>query len=110
MSKNKKKSKKAPKRNRYTPLGNAVNSEVSIVQAALLLDEAAHNALESKDTEAMAGVARGWMELGVLIHNMSVGAEDDEEDDGDVTSETSILGFGSKEAREVAEDARKSKS
>lgn len=110
MSKNKKKSNKKVKRNRYTPLGDAVNPEVSIVQAALLLDEAAHHALESKDTEAMAGVARGWMELGVLMHNMSAAAEEDEEDDGDVTSDTSILGFGSKESREVAENARKNKS
>ena len=106
----KKKNKKS-KRNRYSPLGKYLNADTSMVQAALLLDEAAHNALESKDTEHIAGVARGWMELGAVLHNMSVGAVGGEEDDEaeDVTSETETLGFRSQEAREVAENARKSK-
>lgn len=106
------KKKKSKKRNRYSPLGKYLNADTSMVQAALLLDEAAHNALESKDTEHIAGVARGWMELGAVLHNMSVGAVGGEEDDEaeDVTSETETLGFRSQEAREVAENARKSKS
>lgn len=108
MSKKNKKSKKN-KRIRYSPLGEYLNPETSLVQAALLLDEAAHTAVESNDTEAMAGVARGWMELGAVMHNMSAGAGEEEEDE-DLTSETRVMGFGSPKAREEAENARKSNS
>lgn len=105
-----KKKKKKQKRIRYTPLGNHLNPESALVQAALLLDEAAHDAIESKNNESMATVARGWMELGAVLHNMTVGAAEEDAEEEDLTSDTHILGFGSEEAREVAENARKSKS
>jgi hypothetical protein len=106
LSKKKNKQKK-DKRNRYRPLGEYLNSEVAFVQAALLLDEASHAAIQSNDTEAMAQVSRGWLELGAVMHNASVEGEE-EEDDGDLQSDTRVLGFGSAKSREEAENARKS--
>lgn len=106
MSKKNKKQKK-DKRNRYRPLGEYLNSEVAFVQAALLLDEASHAAIQSNDTEAMAQVSRGWLELGAVMHNASADEEDELEEE-DLTAETRVLGFGSAKAREEAENARKS--
>lgn len=108
----KKKKQKKPRVLRYTSLDEFLNSESALVQAALLLDVASHAAVESKNPENMAGVAKGWMELGAVLHNITVGSEGEDEDDdeGDLTSETRIMGFGSPEAREVAEnDFAKSK-
>jgi len=82
-----------------------------MVQAAYLLDEAAFDAINSKNPEAMAGVARGWMELGAVIHNISTGGEEyDEEEEEDLTSETHIMGFGSPQVRETQENEYKGKS
>ena len=103
----KKKKKKQDKRNYYTPIGQYLNSETALVQSALMLDEAAHHALQLRDVESMSMVARGWMELGALL-GQTTAEEGEEEDDGEVTSETT-LGFRSAEAREVAENARKNK-
>lgn len=107
-----KKKNKRQKRIRYTPLAKYLNPESALVQAALLLDEAAHDAIESKNSKSMATVARGWMELGAVLHNITEASSGEEEpEEEDLTSETHIMGFGSEEAREVAEEnARKSKS
>lgn len=57
----------------------------------------------------MTNVSRGWMELGAVLHNISVANESEEveEEEEDLTSETRIMGFGSPEDREVAESAYK---
>jgi hypothetical protein len=99
-----------PRKNRYTHLDEYLNPESALVQAALLLDEAAFDAIESKDTKAMTNVSRGWMELGAVLHNITAATADEEveeESAEDVTSETKIMGFASPEDREVAESAYK---
>lgn len=106
----KKKSKKQ-KRPRYESIGEFLNPESALCQAALLLDEAAHQAIQSNDNAAMQGVSRGWMELGAVLHNISVASgeeEFDEDEAEDVTSETRIMGFRQEKQREVLENAYKS--
>lgn len=105
------KKKSKPRKVRYTQLDEYLNPETALVQAALLLDEAAFNAIESKDDKAMTRVSRGWMELGAVLHNISVAGEDEgeEEEEEDLTSETKIMGFASPEDREVAESAYRDK-
>jgi hypothetical protein len=107
-----KKKNKKPRRIKYTSLDEYLNSESALVQAALLLDVAAHAAVESKSPEDMAGIARGWMELGAVLHNISTGEveEEFEGEEGELHAETRIMGFGSPEAREVAEDGYTNKS
>lgn len=73
-----------------------------------MLDEAGTVAVESGSVDDMIKVAAGWMEIGVNM--LQRPTEDDEEneehgDEHDVTAETRILGFGSPEAREEAEQA-----
>lgn len=108
--KNKKKQKKEPRKIKYTSLDQYLNSESALVQAALLLDVASHAAVKSESPEDMAGVAKGWMELGAVLHNMGAGGEEDEdEEEEDLSSETRIMGFGSPDAREVLESGYTSK-
>lgn len=108
------KKKKSKKPKHYGPLGEYLNPETALVQSAMLLDEAAFHAIESKDTEAMAGISRGWMELGAALHNINLGTESDEdegeedEDTHDLTTRGSVMGFNSAERREVLENAYKS--
>jgi hypothetical protein len=111
LSKNKKQVGKQRK-SKYTGLDEYLNPETAMVQAALLLDEAAFNAIESKDDKAMTRVSRGWMELGAVLHNISVAQAENEEEgeeseEEDVLSQTKIMGFASPEDREVAESAYK---
>ena len=107
----KKKSKKQ-KRPRYESIGEFLNPESALCQAALLLDEAAHQAIQSNDNAAMQGVSRGWMELGAVLHNISVAGGDEgfdeDEEEHDVSSETRIMGFRQEKQREVLENAYKS--
>ena len=109
MAKKKKKQKKEEYRLRYESMGEFLNPETALAQSAMLLDEAAFRAIELQDTEAMAGVSRGWMELGAVLHNISIASEEEEEEDEhDVSSETRIMGFQKAETREVLENAYKS--
>jgi hypothetical protein len=102
-----------PRKNRYTPLDEYLNPETALVQAAMLLDEAAFDAIESKDTKAMTNVSRGWMELGAVLHNITVATAGEEEEAPDepeeISSETRVMGFASPDEREVAESAYKNK-
>lgn len=52
---------------RYTPIGDAISPEATIVQAAIALDVAAQWAVERKDIEQMNTVALGWTELSKVL-------------------------------------------
>lgn len=93
----------------YTPIENNISLDVSIVQAATMLDEAGMKAISEGNIEGMLAVAAGWMEFG---KNM-LGSESEEEEHGEeeeLLSETSVLGFQSPENREVLESERQETS
>lgn len=100
---NKKKKNKEPEPTLfYETTGDTISPVVAYCQAASLLDIAAVSTVDSQDIVGMVEVAHKWMEMAVLMSGK-------ESDLDDVTSRTTILGFGSTESREVAEkDARKS--
>lgn len=52
---------------KYTPIGDSISPEATIVQAAIALDVAAQWAVESRDTEQMNTVALGWTELSKVL-------------------------------------------
>lgn len=52
---------------KYSPIGDAISPEATIVQAAIALDVAAQWAVESKNTEQMNNVALGWTELSKVL-------------------------------------------
>lgn len=72
-----------------------------------MLDEAGMVAVESGSVEDMLKVAAGWMEFGVNMLQLPEAEAEEEEDEEteehDVTSETTIMGFGSPAARQSAE-------
>jgi len=89
----------------YTSIGDHIDSGVAYNQAASLLDLAAFTAVECGNVDQMESVAHHWMEMAALMSG-----EKPEEGIEDTPTKTTILGFGSTTAREVAERARKGKS
>lgn len=88
----------------YTPIESEISFTVAVVQAATLLDEAALAAVHSGKVNDMIKVAAGWMELGVnMLQRPTEEEEVEEGDEHDITSETTIMGFGSPASRESAE-------
>ena len=90
----------------YTPIVDSISLDVAIVQAATMLDEAGVKAIEEGSIDGMIAVAAGWMAFG---ENM-LGSPDEgeaEEDEEEILSETSVLGFQSPENREVLENESK---
>lgn len=55
------------KKIQYTPIGDAISPEATIVQAAIALDVAAQWAVDRKDAEQMNTVALGWTELSKVL-------------------------------------------
>jgi len=85
---------------------DSISLDVAIVQAATMLDEAGVKAIEEGSIDGMIAVAAGWMAFG---ENM-LGSPDEgeaEEDEEEILSETSVLGFQSPENREVLENESK---
>jgi hypothetical protein len=89
----------------YTSIGDHIDPGVAYCQAASLLDLAAFTAVECGSVDQMESVAHHWMEMAALMTG-----EKSEEQNEDIPAKTTVLGFGSTKAREVAERARKSKS
>lgn len=107
MSKKKNKKGKS-KRLFYEAIGDTVSPGAAYLQAASLLDMAAVFAVESGDPDGMGAVAHQWMEMAVLMQG---GHPAEEEEPEESFTETKVIGFGTKEMREVAEDdARKTAS
>lgn len=110
------KKKKSDKKNKdkiderpfYQTIGDIVSPGTAYSQAASLLDMAAIIAVESGDPEGLGSVAHQWMEMAVLMQGGKAEQGDEPEES---FTETKVIGFGTKEMREVAEDdARKSNS
>lgn len=55
------------KKIKYTPIGDAISPEATIVQAAIALDVAAQWAVAREDTEQMNSIANGWTELSKVL-------------------------------------------
>lgn len=103
MSKKKKKKAKTQELF-YETIGESISPGTAYLQAASLLDMAAMMAVEYADPEAMGAVAHQWMEMAVLMQGDKSSEEEEPEES---FTETKVIGFGTKEMREVAEhDAR----
>ena len=91
----------------YTPITDSVSLNISIIQAATMLDEAGMKAISNGNVDQMIAVAAGWMEFG---SNMLANPEDEEsdghEEEEEVLSDTSVMGFRSDESREVLESEK----
>lgn len=96
----KKKTKKKNKPDTYESFGSVLGIDTTMVQAARLLDKVSLEAYNSGDAERMMQAVAGWLQLGALMH-ASFGENEEEKTDDD--GGTSIMGFGSREAREMAE-------
>jgi hypothetical protein len=83
---------------KYTPIGDAISPEATIVQAAIALDVAAQWAVESRNIEQMNNVALGWTELSKVL--MSI-----DEDESTPPVDKEPVGFRKIEAKEE-EDVR----
>lgn len=87
------------KKTKYKPTGKFIGIDTGFIQAATLLDLAALDAVESKDYERAASIARQWIELSISMkHALSPesGGEFDEDEEGDLESDHSPapIGFG----------------
>lgn len=82
-----------------------INLDVSIVQTATMLDEAATRAIQDGNVEAMLAVAAGWLEFGSRMLGPTT-EEDEEEDEHELETDTKIMGFASSESREVMESEK----
>jgi hypothetical protein len=61
---------------KYTPIGDSISPEATIIQAALALDVLARWALKEKSAKQMNNVAKGWIEMSkVLLSLESEGEE-----------------------------------
>ena len=90
----------------WSPIENTIDYQVAIIQAATMLDEAGLAAVHSGSVDDMLKIAAGWMELGMNMLGAEQEEAEESEEDGDehdLSSETSIMGFGSPSAREEAE-------
>ena len=96
----KKKNKKKDKPDTYESFGNVLGIDTTMVQAARLLDKISLEAYNAGDPERMMQAVAGWLQLGALMHASFNGGEEEKEEDD---MGTSIMGFGSREAREKAE-------
>lgn len=63
------------KKTKYTPIGNSVSPEATLVQAAIALDVAAQFAVANKSAGLMKKVADGWIEMSKVL----LGLEEEEE-------------------------------
>jgi hypothetical protein len=75
------------KRVKYSPIGDSISPESSLVQAAIALDVAAQFAVDTRDTAQMNTTAGLWIELAKTL----LGIEEDEE--GPQTEGRTPLGF-----------------
>lgn len=75
------------KKVKYTPIGNSVSPEATLVQAAIALDVAAQFAVANKSARQMTKVADGWIEMAKALIGLS-----EEEESGPIP-ETGPLGF-----------------
>ena len=100
MGKKKKNKKKDKAPEGYVEFGSVLGIDTTMVQAAKLLDKVSMDAYNAGDSERMMQAAAGWLQLGALMH-AAFDEEAKPEDDGEAG--TSIMGFGSREAREKAE-------
>lgn len=64
---------------KYKNFGNEISVDVAYIQAAYLLDLAAHRALEDDNVKAIANVAAGWMELASRLHAWAQMVQEEEE-------------------------------
>lgn len=60
---------------KYTPIGDAISPQATIVQAAIALDVAAQWAVQKKNIKQMNNVALGWTELSKVL----LGLEEEDE-------------------------------
>jgi hypothetical protein len=89
----------------YDKIKDSIDLTVSIIQAATMLDEAGEEAIRTGDTSAMLGVAAGWIQLGATL--LGEQPEGQGEEEHEVLTDTSVMGFASQQAREEMEDAKK---
>lgn len=91
----------------YTPIVDAISLDVAIVQAATMLDEAGVKAIDDGSVDGMIAVAAGWMAFGQNMLGSQEGEDaEGEDEEEEVLSETSVLGFQSPENREVLESEK----
>lgn len=72
---------------KYTPIGDSISPEATIIQAAIALDVLAKWALKEKSPKHMNNVANGWIELSKVLLSL-----DNEGEEGPVP-DNSPLGF-----------------
>jgi hypothetical protein len=60
---------KKNKKPKYNPTGKYIGLDTGFVQAAVLLDMAALDAIESRDYKRAADIARQWIELSMVMKN-----------------------------------------
>lgn len=75
---------------KYKPLKDLLSIDTTLVQASALLDIAAAKAIEDGDINNMKKVARGWLELGSVMHQLGQVAEEEELEEHEVLSKTTI--------------------
>ena len=91
----------------YTPIIDSISLDVAIVQAATMLDEAGVKAIEDGSVDGMIAVAAGWMAFGENMLGSPDGEGETGDDEEEILTETSVLGFQSPENREVLENENK---
>lgn len=109
MSKKSKKKSKSKEEEQpyYELIGETVSPSVAYLQAASLLDLAAVTAVQCGDAKQMGIIAHHWIEMAIVLQGGPKTDQDEEPEE--VLTTTKVIGFGTKEMREVAEnDARKS--
>lgn len=86
------------KKLKYKPTGNMIGLDTGFIQASTLLDMAAVDALESRDFERAADIARQWIELSMAMKKVLTHGDDEdgeyEGEDGESDHRPGPIGFG----------------